>query len=347
MIRRRWFFDARECYRQCMYVIAEMACSHEGDPALARVIIDGAGRAGANAIQFQIWRLERASAPSLPNYTVLQKLEMPLDVWRDLYAHSKKQYPGMEIIACVSESESLAFCETLPVDAYKIHSSDLENPSFIRTVAATGKRIDLAVGASTKEEIARAIGWIRESSKSPIWLLYGYQNFPTRTDDVHLRHMLQLQEDFDVPVGYQDHSDAQTPAAFWLPAAALGMGIDIQEKHITHDRSKKGIDHEAALNPDEFAAFVTMCRQVEAARGSKEWKLFSQDQEKYRAYARKSIVAGRDLPAGTVLAEADLLAMRASPPGLPPTDLPRFLGKTLRQKKCRYEQLILDDVGGD
>src|SRR3989338_9477497 len=97
-----------------MYVIAEMACSHEVDPALAKVIINGAGHAGANAIQFQIWRLERTSAPSLPNYTVLQKLEMSLDVWRDLYAHSKKQYPGMEIIACVSESESLAYaCDDL------------------------------------------------------------------------------------------------------------------------------------------------------------------------------------------------------------------------------------------
>ena len=59
-----------------MYIIAEMACSHEGDPNLAKVIIDGAGKAGANAIQFQIWKVELNAAPSLPNYDVLQQLEM-------------------------------------------------------------------------------------------------------------------------------------------------------------------------------------------------------------------------------------------------------------------------------
>ncbi|OGJ58216.1 hypothetical protein A3C37_04615 [Candidatus Peribacteria bacterium RIFCSPHIGHO2_02_FULL_53_20] len=330
-----------------MYIIAEMACSHEGDPALAQAIIDGAGKVGANAIQFQIWRLELASAPSLPNYAVLQNLEMSFDVWRDLHTYSKKHYPEMEIIACVSERESLAFAETLGVDAYKIHASDLENPVFISAVAKTGKRIDLAVGATTKEEITRAIGWIRETSSSPVWLMYGVQNFPTRSADAHLLHMLQLREDFALPVGYQDHSDAETHAAFWIPAASVGMGIDIQEKHITHDRSKKGIDHEAALNPDEFTEFVRMCNEVQAARGKKEWRPFSPNEEKYRAYARKSIVAARDLAKGTVLMEDDLLALRASPPGLPPVDLPRFLGKTLECAKSRYEHLISDDVRGD
>src|SRR5205823_1969384 len=100
-----------------------------------------------------------------------------------------------------------------------------------------------------------------------VWLLYGYQNVPTRVDDVHLSYMMKLKQLFELPVGYQDHSDGGGDEAFWLPAAAVGMGVEVLEKHITHDRSLKGTDHEAALNPNEFARFVRMVRQVEQARG--------------------------------------------------------------------------------
>ncbi len=327
-----------------MYVIAEMACSHEGNPDLAKVIIDGAGKAGASAIQFQIWKLDEYASPSLPNYAVLQKLEMTPDAWRGLYVYAKKQYPNMDIIACVSEASSLKLTEEMGVAAYKIHAGDLTNPDFIKMVAKTGKRIDLAVGASTAEEVRAAIGWIREAGKSDIWLMYGYQNFPTRLDDVHLNHMLQLQEEFKVPVGYQDHSDANDRSAFTIPAAAVGIGIDIQEKHITHDRGKKGIDHEAALNPDEFAAFVRMCNDVVAARGQKEWRAFSADQEKYRAYARKSIVAAADIPAGTALAESHLMSLRHSPPALPPKDMSLLLGKKTTHAIATYEPVTEEDV---
>ena len=83
-------------------------------------------------------------------------------------------------------------------------------------------------------------------------IMYGFQNFPTAPRDVHLNYMLKLKELFELPIGYQDHCDANEDSAFWLPAASVGMGINTLEKHITHDRSLKGIDHESALNPSEF-----------------------------------------------------------------------------------------------
>ena len=189
------------------------------------------------------------------------------------YVHNS--YPQMQIIACVYEPGSVDFCQSIHVDAFKLHSADLSNPYLVKYVAATGKRIDLSVGASTLDEIETALEWIRAISSAPIWLMFGYQNFPTRIDDVHLRYLAKLKQLFELPVGYQDHSDADTESAFWLPAAAVGMGVTILEKHITHDRSCKGIDHQAALNPDEFARFVTMVREIESALGVSVPKPFS------------------------------------------------------------------------
>jgi sialic acid synthase SpsE len=326
------------------YIIAEMACSHEGDPALARRIIDGAAAAGADAVQFQIWSLKDMVVPHHPDYNKLTRIELARQSWKDLAGYVRQCRPEMQIIACVYERSSVDFAEGINVDAYKLHSADLSNPSLVRYVAHTGKRIDLSVGASTLDEIQIAIEWIKTSSDSQVWLMYGYQNFPTRTDDVHLAYMMRLKELFQLPVGYQDHSDAETGAAFWLPAAAVGMGVDILEKHITHDRSYKGIDHEAALNPGEFARFVDMVREIETAKGNARPRPFSPDELKYRKYSKKSVVASRALPAGTRIAEEDLLFMRAASLGLPPDQINRLTGRITKRDINPYDLILEEDL---
>lgn len=323
------------------HIIAEMACSHEGDPALARKIIDGAGLAGADSIQFQIWSLKDMVVPHHPDYPMLTRIELSRDVWRGLANYVREKYPAMQIIACVYERGSVDFAESIAVDAYKLHSADLSNPMLISHVAHTNKRIDLSVGASTNEEIQSALEWI---GGRDTWLMYGYQGFPTPTDAINLDYMMKLKQLFELPVGYQDHSDANLPGAFWLPAAALGMGVDVLEKHITHDRSYKGIDHEAALNPDEFARFVEMVREIEAARGHSTPRSFSPQEVKYRKYSKKSLVASRDLPEGHPIATDDLLFMRADSLGLPPDQTERLLDRKLRRPIAAYHLVTEDDL---
>lgn len=330
------------------YIIAEMACSHEGDPALAQKIIDGAGRAGADAIQFQIWALKDMVVPHHADYEMLTRIELSRDGWKDLAAYAKQRYPEMQIIACVYERSSVDFAETLAVDAYKIHSADLSNPYLIQHVAQTSRRIDLSVGASTISEIQSALHWIGESradaTRSNVWLMYGYQGFPTPTDAINLSYMAKLKQLFELPVGYQDHSDANTNAAFSLPAAAVGMGVDVLEKHITHDRSYKGIDHEAALNPDEFVRFVEMVREIDAAKGVSTPRAFSPEELKYRKYSKKSLVASRDLREGQTVGEEDLLYMRADSLGLPPDQASRLIGRTTRKPIPAYHLITEDDL---
>ena len=326
------------------YIIAEMACSHEGDPALARKIIDGAGQAGADAVQFQIWSLQDMVVPHHTDYGILKKIELSQDEWASLARYVREQYPAMKIIACIYEPKSLAFAEKIGVDAYKIHSADLSNPLLLDEVSKTGKRIDLSVGASTLVEIQNAIEWIRAASQeTEIWLMYGYQSFPTPTDGIHLNYMQKLRDLFELPIGYQDHSDANAAAAFWLPAAAVGMGVEILEKHITHDRSLKGIDHESALNPDEFARFVDMVREIETAKGLGVPKPFTEKEEKYRKYSKKSLVYAKDLPVGKVLQKEDLLFMRADKLGLPPDRADRFIGRSLKDPVTQYSLLVEED----
>ena len=122
------------------------------------------------------------------------------------------------------------------------------------------------------------------------------------------------------------------------------MGVNILEKHITHDRAYKGIDHEAALNPDEFSRFVAMVREIEAARGIATPRGFSSDEQKYRKYSKKSTVASRALPKGTVIAESDLVFMRAPELGLPPDQSLTLVGRATSRDVAAYELIGEQDV---
>ena len=327
------------------YVIAEMACSHEGDPEIAGKIIDAAGKAGADAIQFQIWSLKDMVVPHHKDYELLTRIELSRDDWRNLAQRVRQHYPDMQIIACVYEASSVDFACSIDVDAFKIHSADLSNPGLINHVAGTGKRIDLSVGASTLDEIQAAVEWIKAASeKTPVWLMYGYQVFPTPTGAIHLNFMKKLMQLFELPVGYQDHSDGSHPAGFYLPAAAVGMGVSCLEKHITHDRSFKGIDHEAALNPEEFADFINMVRVLDEAKGISVPRPFIPQEEAYRKNSKKSIVAAHSIQSGQVINEADLLFMRASELGLPPDQAPVIIGKKAGKQIDAYGIITGDDV---
>ncbi len=324
-----------------VHIIAEMACSHDGNPQLARRIIDGAGAAGADSIQFQIWRLEDMMVRAHPAFDAVKRLELSRPHWQALTSHVRERWPGLAIIACVYDPASVDFAETLGVDAYKLHSADLSNPYLLRHMAGTGKRIDLSVGGSTIGEIQDAIAHI---AGNDIWLMYGYQNFPTRVEDVHLAYMMKLAQLFELPVGYQDHTDADLPGAYTLPAAAQGMGVQILEKHITHDRAAKGADHEAALNPDEFARFTAMVREIDVARGSGVPRPFSEDEERYRVYSKKSVVVAQALPAGHALDAADLVYLRSDALGLPPDRTPELIGRRLRRDLASQELVRWEDV---
>jgi N,N'-diacetyllegionaminate synthase len=326
--------------RRSCYVIAEMACSHEGDSMLAKRIIDAAGASGADAIQFQIWKANKIMSPQHKDYALLQRIELSYTKWHDLYSHAKREFPAMDVIACIYDLDSLDFAHELGVNAYKIHNADLTNPMLVKSMAKTQKRIDLSIGGAEQNEITQCLSWIRSVSNAAVWLMYGLQNFPTDASEINIQYMLDLNEHFKTQIGYQDHSDPEDPAAFWLPAAAVSNGIGVIEKHITHDRSFKGVDHEAALNPDQFRRFVKMIRDLEQShQGLPFPKTLSQAEIKYRRYARKSALFSRALSAGHQLGAKDLVFLRSDDMGISPHDAEKHVGKYLSRAVSEHEAL--------
>jgi N,N'-diacetyllegionaminate synthase len=320
-------------------IIAEMSCSHEGEFELAKKIIDSSAKANADVIQLQIWTLEYMMSPQRKEYELLKNIEFSFKEWIELVNYSREKYPMLQVYACVYEHSTIDFIDSLGIDGYKINSSDLSNPMVLDKVAKTGKPINLSVGASSVSEIQSAIGLIKSVSESEITLMYGHQSFPTSPETVNMNYMKKLGNFFELPYGYQDHCNADNDSAFWLPAASMGMGISIIEKHITHDRSLKGIDHESALNPDEFVKFVEMVRTIDKSKGSSVPREFSDDEKKYREFQKKSIVVTRNIKAGTIISEKDLTFMRAESLGISPSNIDQVIGKKLKSDIDAYQPI--------
>lgn len=323
-----------------VYVIAETACAHEGSVEIAHTLIDAAARAKADAVQLQMWSIPHYIVPHHPATSLLHKLQILPDEWRELIAHAKET--GLDVFTTVGDRFSADLAYECGIDAFKLHSSDLSNPYLTQYLASMGKPITLGTGASTLDEIADGIRMIQKAGCRDIVLMHGYQNYPTTVEEAHLRYMRSLKQLFQLPIGYQDHTDGDSPLGFVLPLVTLGMGVNVLEKHITHDRSKEGADHEAALNPDEMIRFVQWVRQVESAMGSPSPHEFSEAELRYRHSAKKSIVAARDIAAGEALTEELFLYMRAEP-GLPPTEAQRLTGRRARVDIAKHQN-ITDDL---
>ncbi len=310
------------------YVIAEMACSHDGSVDVAKRLIDAAAQAGADAVQFQIISVPHYIVPTHKDYPMYCRIEFTPEQWRSLFKHAA-QYP-LAVFAAAYDHPSADLAFECGVDVYKLHSADLLNPYLTQHIASKGKPVTLGTGGSTIGEIADGIHMLKDAGASGIILMHGFQNFPTKWESIHLRYLASLKQLFQLPVGYQDHTDGNHELGFILPMVARGLGADVLEKHMTHDRSKKGIDHESALNPDEFARFIRLVHEVDVSLGSGSPRPLSADEKRYRDYAKKSIVAAQDIRAGETIRE-EMLVFKRSVPGMMPVLTNRLVGRVAQR----------------
>lgn len=315
-----------------VFVIAEAANSHEGSLDMAKKLVRAAVEAGADAVKFQKFVVEELLVSSHPDFSLFKRLELKDDEWKELFDYADE----LEIIALadVFDLSSVAFMTSLNVLAYKVHSTDLSNPDLLKYVAAQNKPVFLGIGATYLNEIEEALSFLHKD----VVLIHGFQAFPTRIEETNLMFLKTLQKKFNCLIGFMDHVDANEVFANVLPLVALGFGACVIEKHITLDRSKRGIDHESALNPDEFRKFVLQLRKVELALGSGK-NTFSEDEEKYRLKTKKSIVAKRNIEAGETVGR-DMLAFRRAMGGMSPMEAEKLIGQIISKSMKRDEIFI-------
>jgi len=300
------------------FVIAEVASSHEGEKDVAIHLLNAALEAGADAVKFQIFSSSELLTPNHPKYEAFQIIEMSHSEWDEII--SEAQRLNFPFIPEVFDEGSFHFVEKYDVAAYKIHSTDLNNPILLEKVARTQKPIFLSCGGSSFEEIRFAINQIEKFGNHQIVLLHGFQAFPTKLEDTFLVDLLKLEKEFGYPTGYADHCDAENELALILPMVTIGMGISVVEKHITPDRAKMGRDYYSALNPNEFSRMVDLIRDINISM-RKRGSGFTEAELQYRQLMKKSIVARKDIAESEIIGLSHLAFKRAPEIGMQPREV--------------------------
>lgn len=324
-----------------VFIIAEIGVNHDGSVPRARRLIREALRAGADAVKFQSFHVERliVKGTRKASYQIrntgggesqdamLARLALTPAAQRQLHDYATAS--GIEFLSSPFDEVSLRELARLGVRRLKIPSGEITNGPLLLAAARTRLPILLSTGMSSLGEVEEALavigfGLIRQASRpsrrtiqkaltsTAVWqalrakvtLLHCTTQYPTPFADANLRAMQTLAGAFGLPVGYSDHTSGIAVA---LGAAALGATVI--EKHFTLDRTLPGPDHKASLEPDEFAAMVHGVRAVEASLGGGR-KACTPSELSNREIARKSLVAATAVRRGERLTAEMLTAKR-------------------------------------
>jgi N-acetylneuraminate synthase len=316
------------------YIIAEIGVNHEGSIELAKQLIDEAVEGGAHAAKFQSYKAGKIASKFSPAYWDLNK--EPTDSQYKLFQKYDNFEPqhykeladycykkGIDFMSTPFDLDAVDFLEPL-VPAFKIASADITNIPLLRKVARTGKPIIISTGASSLPEIQMVVDELSLFGAQEIALLHCILNYPTSVERAQLGMIQTLQRVFPCCViGYSDHVvPDETISAF---ECAMMLGSCILEKHFTHDKSLPGNDHYHAMDKEDLKRFKLKLQKYKIMLGE-----FAQKNLEFEAaarqHARRSIVAARNIKAGELLTEENLIVKRPAH-GISPIHWDLVLGK--------------------
>ena len=256
--------------RQGTYIIAEIGQNHQGDPAIARELIRAAKLCGADAVKSQKRDVRTLLTPEEYNRPYSsphafgktygehrEALELSVEAWADLMAHATEM--GLDFFASPWDIPSARLLLDLGCPLFKIPSAAVTNLPVLKEIASYDRPVILSTGMSSLDEIDAAVDILRECE---LYLLQCTSAYPVAFDAVNLRAMQTLSERYGRPVGLSGHH-----RGIAVDAAAVALGARVLERHFTLDRTWKGTDHAASLEPPGLSRLVRDVRAVAVALG--------------------------------------------------------------------------------
>ena len=330
------------------YIIAEMSGNHNSSLERALKIVAAAKEAGADALKLQTYKADTMtlnvdhprfrvggdtpwSGDHL--YELYDKAHTPWEWHAEIFDYGRRL--GITVFSSPFDSTAIDLLESLHSPAYKIASFELVDLDLIRRCAATGKPLIISTGMGTLTEISEAVAAARDAGATEIIVLKCTSAYPTPPGDMNLKTIPHLAQALDVHVGLSDHSMGVGAAV-----ASVVLGAVAIEKHFTLARSDGGVDSTFSLEPAELAQLVQETRAAHEAVGHVTYA--HGDLEKSYARYRRSLFFVADRPAGTVVSERDVGALRPGD-GLPPKFRSAVIGRTLKSAVSRGTPVSWDD----
>ncbi len=244
------------------YVIAEIGCNHKGDMEIAKELIKVAKIfCKVDAVKFQ----KRNNKELLTESQYNAPHPNPVNAYGDTYGEHRE---FLEF--SIDEHQELKnFCTEMEI-TYSTSVWDLTSaqeiaslqPDFIKIPSACNNHfemltwlcenysgeIHISTGMTTKDEIGELVNFFTEKGRNQDLVIYNCTSgYPVPFEDVcllEITRMKQLYEDKVKHIGFSGHH-----LGIAVDVAAFTLGANVVERHYTLDRTWKGTDHAASLEP--------------------------------------------------------------------------------------------------
>jgi N,N'-diacetyllegionaminate synthase len=332
--------------REKVFIIAEAGVNHNGVVGLAKRLIDVAVEAKVDAVKFQTFKTKNVISKNAEKcdyqkdntdalesqFDMIKKLELDIDAHKELIAYC--QTKNIIFLSTPFDHDSINLLNNLGLEIFKIPSGEITNLPYLRHIGSLGKKVILSTGMSNLGEVGDALNILINAgtSKDNITVLHANTMYPTPMEDVNLNAMLTMQKEFDVAVGYSDHT-----LGIEVDIAAVAIGASCIEKHFTLDKTMDGPDHKASLEPEELKSMVSAIRNVEKVMGSFEKKP-SPSESVNIDIVRKSIVANQKISKGDILTDKNITIKRPGN-GISPMQWDEIIG-AVAIKNYKLDDLI-------
>ena len=338
------------------YFIADIAANHDSDLERAKDLIWMAKEAGANAAKFQHFKAE--TIVSNYGFRAIGSQQAHQAHWRksvfEVYKDATVDLDWTAELKETCDKAGITFF-TSPyapdlvdavdpfVPAYKIGSGDITWLEIIRHIASKGKPCILATGASTMDEVDRAVQTALKLN-TQVGLLQCNTNYTANVENfryVQLNVLRCYRAMYpQMVLGLSDHTPGHA-----CVLGAVALGARIIEKHFTDDRDRIGPDHKFSMDPATWYEMVQHTRELEYALGN-GIKRVEENEKESIIVQRRSLRTNAELPAGHRLKPDDLIALRPCPTNaISPADLDQVIGCTLLRAKNKGEHLAIGDLG--
>lgn len=304
------------------YLIGEIGQNHNGSVEIARQIIDLVARPvkeelfGLDLRRMDAVKLTKRDLKEELSQSAMDKvydsphsfgrtygehrafLELNDEQHFELYKYTKEK--GLDFIETLCATGCLSLLKLFTPDYLKVASRDLTNLPLLAAMAETGIPIILSTGMAGKGELDDALETITRYHNK-ITILHCLSEYPAHYKNINLRTIDWLKENYpQFIIGYSDHS-----IGIDIPLAAIAMGAEVLEKHITLDRNMKGTDQRGSLGPDGIYRMVRDIRCLEMALGEKT--MFAHDAIKTaKMKLERSIATNKAIKKGHRFTEDDL-----------------------------------------
>jgi N,N'-diacetyllegionaminate synthase len=319
------------------FFIAEAGVSHFGDIKLARDLVDLAAEAGADAFKTQFFDVDALIAKGGSDWRARLR---PRNLTFDEAIEIKERCDGKGLLfmSTAHDPSRIEWLRRLDVPAVKVGSGERNNPDFLTALARLGKPMIVSTGMYSESDVGEALDACNRGGCNAVALLHCVTSYPAPDSDINLRAMDQLRNMFPGPVGYSDHTED-----FIAIYAAVACGASVIEKHITILRDVPNAhDWKVSAGPENLKQLIGDIRRIEAMMGHGR-KEPAPSELAGIAWATKSLVAARDLPAGHVLVVDDLVAKRLGQ-GVSPNHIDEMIGKRLAHALAAEDPVLPSDL---